>query len=157
VRVGSGFDVHAFGPGDHVTLCGVRIAHDRSLVGHSDADVALHALTDAILGALGEGDIGVHFPPADPKWAGAASEMFLRDAIYRTHERGGSVDHLDLTIICETPKIGPHREAFVASIAAIAGVEPGRVSVKATTTERLGFAGRGEGIAAMATATLSLP
>ncbi len=157
IRVGSGFDVHAFGPGDGVTLCGVRIPHTHALVGHSDADVALHALTDAILGALGEGDIGMHFPPAEPRWAGAASEMFLRDAVFRTHDKGGTVEHLDLTIICETPKIGPHRDAFRASIASIAGLDEGRISVKATTTERLGFTGRGEGIAAMATATVRLP
>ncbi len=157
IRVGSGFDVHAFGPGDGVTLCGVRIPHTHALIGHSDADVALHALADAILGALGEGDIGMHFPPAEPRWAGAASEMFLRDAVFRTHDKGGTVEHLDLTIICETPKIGPHRDAFRASIASIAGIDEGRISVKATTTERLGFTGRGEGIAAMATATVRLP
>lgn len=157
IRVGSGFDVHAFGPGDGVTLCGLRIPHTHALIGHSDADVALHALTDAILGALGEGDIGMHFPPAEPRWAGAASEMFLRDAVFRTHDKGGTVEHLDLTIICETPKISPHRNAFRASIASIAGIDEARISVKATTTERLGFTGRGEGIAAMATATVRLP
>lgn len=157
VCVGSGFDVHAFGPGDGVTLCGVRVPHDRSLIGHSDADVALHALTDAILGALGEGDIGVHFPPAEPQWAGVASELFLRDALYRVHDRGGSIDHVDVTIVCEEPRVTPYRDAMRESVAAILGLDLVQVGLKATTSERLGFTGRGEGIAAMATATLRLP
>jgi 2-C-methyl-D-erythritol 4-phosphate cytidylyltransferase/2-C-methyl-D-erythritol 2,4-cyclodiphosphate synthase len=157
VRTGLGFDVHAFGPGDHVWLCGVRVAHDRGLVGHSDADVGLHAATDAILGALGAGDIGVHFPPSDPKWRGAASHLFLRHAAELAAAAGGAIAHLDVTLICERPKIGPHRAAMVARIAEILGIAPGRVSVKATTTEQLGFTGRGDGMAAQAVATLRLP
>jgi 2-C-methyl-D-erythritol 4-phosphate cytidylyltransferase/2-C-methyl-D-erythritol 2,4-cyclodiphosphate synthase len=157
VRVGQGFDVHAFEPGDQVILGGVTIPHTRALAGHSDADVALHALTDAVLGGLGDGDIGAHFPPSDPRWRGADSAAFLADAIRRVRERGGAVAHLDLTIICEEPKIGPHREAMRARIAEICALSVGRVSVKATTTERLGFTGRREGIAAMAIATLRLP
>jgi 2-C-methyl-D-erythritol 4-phosphate cytidylyltransferase/2-C-methyl-D-erythritol 2,4-cyclodiphosphate synthase len=157
VRTGQGFDVHAFGPGDHVWMCGVRVPHDESLVGHSDADVGLHALTDAILGALGAGDIGQHFPPADPRWRGASSDRFLRHAADLVAEAGGIVAHADVTIICERPKVGPHRAAMVARVAEILGVAAGRVSVKATTTERLGFTGRGEGIAAQAVATIRLP
>lgn len=157
VRTGAGFDVHAFAPGDHVTLGGVRIPHEAGLSGHSDADVALHALTDAILGALGDGDIGAHFPPSDMRWKGQDSALFLVDAVRRVREAGGVVAHLDLTIIGEAPKIGPHREAMRARIAAIAGVPVGRVAVKATTTERLGFAGRREGLAALASATIRLP
>lgn len=157
VRTGMGFDVHAFAPGDHVTLGGLRIPFDRTLSGHSDADVALHAIVDAILGALADGDIGQHFPPSDPAWRGAASDTFLRFAVERVSERGGQIAHLDLTIICEAPKIGPHRDAMRTRIAEIAGIDPGRVSVKATTSEGLGFTGRGEGIAAYATATLRLP
>lgn len=157
VRIGNGFDVHAFGPGDAVTLCGVRVPFRHGLVGHSDADVGMHAVTDAILGALAEGDIGRWFPPSDPRWKGAASEIFLRAAAGRAVEAGFAISHLDCTLICEAPKIGPHAEAMRAALAAAAGVEPGRVSVKATTTERLGFAGRGEGIAALATATLVRP
>jgi len=157
VRTGSGFDVHAFGPGDHVMLGGVRVPHESGLVGHSDADVALHALTDAILGALADGDIGAHFPPSDPAWKGAASDQFLVDAVRRVRDVGGAVAHLDLTIIGEAPKIGPHREAIRAKIAEIAGLPVGRVAVKATTTERLGFAGRREGLAALASATIRLP
>jgi 2-C-methyl-D-erythritol 4-phosphate cytidylyltransferase/2-C-methyl-D-erythritol 2,4-cyclodiphosphate synthase len=156
-RVGQGFDVHAFAPGDHVWLCGVRIPHTEALSGHSDADVALHALADAIYGALAEGDIGAHFPPSDPKWKGAASHLFLAHAAGRVRERGGVIVSLDATIICEAPKIGPHREAMRARVAEIAGLEVGRVAVKATTTEGLGFAGRGEGIACLATATVRLP
>jgi 2-C-methyl-D-erythritol 4-phosphate cytidylyltransferase/2-C-methyl-D-erythritol 2,4-cyclodiphosphate synthase len=156
-RVGQGFDVHAFAPGDHVWLCGVRIPHTEALSGHSDADVALHALADAIYGALAEGDIGAHFPPSDPKWKGAASHLFLAHAAGRVRERGGVIVGLDATIICEAPKIGPHREAMRARVAEIAGLDVGRVAVKATTTEGLGFAGRGEGIACLATATLRLP
>ncbi len=155
-RVGQGFDVHRFGPGDHVMLCGVKVAHSHGLVGHSDADVALHAATDAILGALGAGDIGQHFPPSDAKWRGAASHVFLRHAYDLLTGRRGTLVHLDFTLICERPKIGPHREAMIASVAHILGVEQGRVSVKATTTEGLGFTGRAEGIAAQAVATVRL-
>lgn len=157
IRVGNGFDVHAFGAGDHVMLCGVRVAFDRGFTAHSDGDVGLHALVDAILGAIGDGDIGLHFPPSDPKWKGAASDVFLRDAVARVTRRGGIISHLDVTLICEAPKVGPHREAMRASIAQIAGIDISRVAVKATTSERLGFTGRGEGIAAMATATVRLP
>jgi 2-C-methyl-D-erythritol 4-phosphate cytidylyltransferase / 2-C-methyl-D-erythritol 2,4-cyclodiphosphate synthase len=157
IRTGQGFDVHAFGPGDHVWLCGVKVAHERGLIGHSDADVGLHALTDAILGALAAGDIGQHFPPSDPKWRGAPSHLFLSHAGALVASAGGRIAHLDVTLICERPKIGPHRDAMVARIAEILGLERGRVSVKATTTEGLGFTGRGEGIAAQALATLRLP
>jgi 2-C-methyl-D-erythritol 4-phosphate cytidylyltransferase / 2-C-methyl-D-erythritol 2,4-cyclodiphosphate synthase len=156
-RIGSGFDVHAFAAGDHVMLAGVRIPHDRGLTGHSDADVALHALTDAVLGALADGDIGTHFPPTDPQWRGAASDRFLAFAVERVRARGGRIAHLDLTVVCEAPRVGPYRDVMRARIAAIAGLEVDRVAVKATTSERLGFTGRGEGIAAMATATVRLP
>lgn len=154
VRTGQGFDVHAFGPGDAVTLCGVQVPHDRGLAGHSDADVAMHAITDAIFGALAEGDIGTWFPPSDPAWKGAASEIFLRKAVERAGARGFRITHIDCTLICERPKIGPHAEAMRAAIARITGIAMERVSVKATTSERLGFTGREEGIAALATATL---
>jgi 2-C-methyl-D-erythritol 4-phosphate cytidylyltransferase/2-C-methyl-D-erythritol 2,4-cyclodiphosphate synthase len=157
VRTGFGFDVHAFGPGDHVTLGGVRIAHDQGLSGHSDADVVLHALVDAILGALADGDIGVHFPPSDPQWRGASSDRFLAFAVERVRARGGRIAHLDANIVCEAPRIGPHRDAMRARIAEIAGVSIDRVGVKATTSEKLGFTGRGEGMAAYATATVRLP
>jgi 2-C-methyl-D-erythritol 4-phosphate cytidylyltransferase/2-C-methyl-D-erythritol 2,4-cyclodiphosphate synthase len=157
VRVGSGFDVHAFGEGQAVILGGLAIPHARGLSGHSDADVVLHALTDAVLGALSDGDIGSHFPPSDMQWKGASSDRFLAYAIERVRARGGRVDHLDVTVICEAPKIGPHRDAMRARIAEIAGLTLDRVAVKATTSERLGFTGRGEGIAAQATATLRLP
>ncbi len=157
VRTGSGLDVHAFGPGDHVTLGGIRIPHSHSLTGHSDADVALHALTDAILGALADGDIGAHFPPSDPQWRGAPSDRFLAFAVERVRARGGRIAHLDLTIVCEAPRIGEHRDTMRASIARFAGIGIERVSVKATTSEKLGFTGRGEGIAAYATATVRLP
>ena len=157
VRTGSGIDVHAFGPGDHVIIGGIRIPHDRALTGHSDADVGLHALVDSILGGLADGDIGSHFPPSDEKWRGAASDQFLKFAVERVKARGGRIAHLDLTIVCEAPKIGPHRDAMRASIAALAGIPIGRVAVKATTSEQLGFTGRREGIAAYATATLRLP
>ena len=157
IRTGNGFDVHAFGPGADVTLCGVAIPFERGLVGHSDADVGMHALTDAIFGALAEGDIGRWFPPSDPAWKGAASEVFLRKAIERAADRGFSVSHLDCTLVCEAPKIGPHAPAMRAELARIAGIEAERISVKATTSERLGFTGRGEGIAALATATLVRP
>jgi 2-C-methyl-D-erythritol 4-phosphate cytidylyltransferase/2-C-methyl-D-erythritol 2,4-cyclodiphosphate synthase len=156
-RVGQGFDVHRFGPGDRVMLCGVAVPHEAGLRGHSDADAGLHALTDAILGALGTGDIGQHFPPSDARWKDAESAVFLRHAGGLVAEAGGSIRHLDVTLICERPKIGPHRAAMVARIAELLGIAAGRVSVKATTTEGLGFTGRGEGIAAQATATLSLP
>jgi 2-C-methyl-D-erythritol 2,4-cyclodiphosphate synthase len=154
IRTGNGFDVHAFGPGDHVMLCGVKIAHDHGLRGHSDADVAMHAVTDAIYGGLAEGDIGRHFPPSDPQWKGADSQVFLRHAVGLAAARGFTVSHVDCTLVCETPKIGPHAEAMRATMAGLMGIEVGRVSVKATTSERLGFAGRGEGIACIATATL---
>jgi 2-C-methyl-D-erythritol 4-phosphate cytidylyltransferase/2-C-methyl-D-erythritol 2,4-cyclodiphosphate synthase len=157
VRTASGLDVHAFGDGDHVMLGGVRIAHTRGVIGHSDADVALHALTDAVLGALADGDIGHHFPPSDPQWRGASSDRFLAFACARVRARGGVVAHLDLTIVCEAPRIGPHRDAMRERIAAIAGISAERVAVKATTSEKLGFTGRGEGIVAMATATVRLP
>jgi len=157
VRSGTGYDVHAFGAGDHVTLGGVKIPHSRGLTGHSDADAALHAVVDAILGALAEGDIGVHFPPSDPQWKGAPSEKFLQFAAERVRARGGVIAHLDVTIICEAPRIGPYRDAMRQRIAAIAGVSLDRVAVKATTSEKLGFIGRGEGIAALATATIRLP
>jgi 2-C-methyl-D-erythritol 4-phosphate cytidylyltransferase/2-C-methyl-D-erythritol 2,4-cyclodiphosphate synthase len=157
VRTGSGLDVHAFGPGDHVTLGGIRIPHAQALTGHSDADVALHALTDAILGALADGDIGAHFPPSDPQWRGASSDRFLTFAVERVRARGGRIAHLDLTIVCEAPRIGEHRDRMRANIANLAGIGIERVGVKATTSEKLGFTGRGEGIAAYATATIRLP
>ena len=157
VRTGSGFDVHRFTDGDFVTLCGLRVPHSHGLEGHSDADVGLHALTDAILGALAAGDIGSHFPPSDPRWRGADSAKFLRHAADLVAERGGVIAHADVTIICERPKIGPHRAAMAERIAEILGIELGRVSVKATTTEELGFTGRREGIAAQAVATIRLP
>jgi 2-C-methyl-D-erythritol 4-phosphate cytidylyltransferase / 2-C-methyl-D-erythritol 2,4-cyclodiphosphate synthase len=157
VRTATGYDVHAFAEGDHVWLGGVRIPHPRGLAGHSDADAPLHALVDAILGALADGDIGAHFPPTDPQWRGASSDTFLAFAVERVRRRGGRIAHLDVTIICETPRIGPHRDAMRSRIAAIAGVDVDRVAVKATTNEKLGFIGRGEGIAAMATATVRLP
>lgn len=154
IRLGNGFDVHAFGPGDHVTLCGVSVPHERCLIGHSDADVGMHAVTDAIYGALARGDIGQHFPPSDPQWKGAASAVFLRHAAGLARDMGYRVGNVDCTLICETPKIGPHSEAMRAAMAQVLGVEKDRVSVKATTSERLGFTGRGEGIAALASATL---
>jgi 2-C-methyl-D-erythritol 4-phosphate cytidylyltransferase/2-C-methyl-D-erythritol 2,4-cyclodiphosphate synthase len=156
IRVGNGFDVHRFSEGNSVTLCGIKIKHDKSLAGHSDADVGLHAVTDALLGAIGEGDIGSHFPPSDAKWSDADSSLFLRHAAGLVQQRGGEIRHLDVTLICEGPKIGPHRDDMRARIADIAGIGLDRVSVKATTTEGLGFTGRGEGIAAQATATVRL-
>lgn len=155
--VGMGYDVHRLAPDEELWLGGVQIPHAFGLAGHSDADVALHAVVDAILGALAEGDIGSHFPPSDPQWKGASSDRFLAYARDRVAARGGAIEHLDLTIICEAPKIGPHREAIRQRMAEISGIALDRVSVKATTTERLGFAGRREGIAAQAVATLSLP
>jgi 2-C-methyl-D-erythritol 4-phosphate cytidylyltransferase/2-C-methyl-D-erythritol 2,4-cyclodiphosphate synthase len=156
-RTGQGFDVHAFGVGGSVWLCGVEIAHDHGLVGHSDADVGLHALTDALLGAIGDGDIGEHFPPSDPKWKGASSDRFLADAVRRVAEKGGRIVNLDVTLVCESPKIAPHRDAMRARIAEVAGIDAGRVGVKATTSEKMGFTGRGEGIVALAVATVALP
>jgi 2-C-methyl-D-erythritol 4-phosphate cytidylyltransferase/2-C-methyl-D-erythritol 2,4-cyclodiphosphate synthase len=154
IRLGNGYDVHALGPGDHVWLCGVRIAHDHGLVGHSDADVGMHALTDAIYGALAEGDIGRHFPPSDPQWKGADSAIFLRHAAALFRARGFRLGNADVTLICEAPKIGPHALAMQDRLADIMAIGPGRVSVKATTSEQLGFTGRREGIAAIATCTL---
>jgi len=156
IRCGNGYDVHRFGPGKQVMLCGIAVPHDQGLEGHSDADVGLHALTDAILGAIGAGDIGQHFPPSDPRWRGADSSRFLAHAASLLGERGGRLLSLDVTLICERPKVGPYRAAMVARIAEILGLEPSRVSVKATTTEGLGFTGRHEGIAAQATATVAL-
>ena len=157
MRIGQGYDVHAFGDGDHVTLGGVRIAHDRALSGHSDADVVLHAVVDALLGAIADGDIGVHFPPSDPQWRGASSDRFLKFAVERVRARGGMIAHLDLTVVCEAPRVGPHRDAIRARVAEIAGIALDRVAIKATTSEKLGFTGRREGIVAMATATVRLP
>ncbi|WP_432450163.1 bifunctional 2-C-methyl-D-erythritol 4-phosphate cytidylyltransferase/2-C-methyl-D-erythritol 2,4-cyclodiphosphate synthase [Aliiroseovarius marinus] len=154
IRVGTGFDVHAFEDGDHVVLCGVSVPHDRALKGHSDADVGMHALTDAIYGALAEGDIGQHFPPSDAQWKGAESDIFLRHAVKLAGTRGYRISNVDVTLICEEPKIGPHAQAMRAALADIMGMEVTRVSVKATTSERLGFTGRAEGIAAQAVATL---
>jgi 2-C-methyl-D-erythritol 4-phosphate cytidylyltransferase/2-C-methyl-D-erythritol 2,4-cyclodiphosphate synthase len=157
IRTATGYDVHALVEGDHVWLGGIRIVHDRALSGHSDADVALHALVDAVLGALAEGDIGAHFPPSDPKWRGVASDKFLAFAVERVRARGGRIAHLDVTIICEAPRIAAHRDAMRERIAAIAGISANRVAIKATTNEKLGFIGRAEGIAAIATATIRLP
>jgi len=157
IRVGQGFDVHPFGPGDSLMICGIKVPHGAGVVGHSDADVGLHALTDAVLGAIGAGDIGMHFPPSDPQWKGASSDRFLAHAVELVRAKGGGIAALDVTIICERPKIGPHRAAMVERVAAICGVAADRVSVKATTTEKLGFTGRGEGIAAQAVATVCLP
>ena len=154
IRTGTGFDVHAFEDGDAVTLCGVTLPHDRALKGHSDADVGMHALTDAIYGAMAEGDIGQHFPPSDPQWKGAASDIFLRHAVELAGAKGFAISNCDVTLICERPKIGPHAGAMRAELARIMGLDVGRVSVKATTSERLGFTGREEGIAAQAVATL---
>ncbi|MGB3043664.1 MAG: bifunctional 2-C-methyl-D-erythritol 4-phosphate cytidylyltransferase/2-C-methyl-D-erythritol 2,4-cyclodiphosphate synthase [Xanthobacteraceae bacterium] len=157
IRTGTGYDVHAFGDGDHLMLCGVRVPHNRGFLAHSDGDVGLHALVDAILGALADGDIGSHFPPSDPQWKGAASDKFLVYAMERVKARGGRVAHLEVTMICERPKIGPLRDTMRARIAEITGLPLSRVAVKATTSERLGFAGREEGIAATASATIRLP
>ena len=154
IRLGNGYDVHAFTEGDHCWLCGVKVPHSKALLGHSDADVGMHALTDAIYGALAQGDIGRHFPPSDPQWKGAESHIFLRHAIELAEKMGFRLMNCDVTLVCERPKIGPHAEAMRAALAAIMGVDLHRVSVKATTSERLGFTGREEGIAAIATATL---
>ncbi|MEE1656528.1 bifunctional 2-C-methyl-D-erythritol 4-phosphate cytidylyltransferase/2-C-methyl-D-erythritol 2,4-cyclodiphosphate synthase [Microvirga sp. CF3062] len=156
-KLGTGFDVHAFGDGDHVWLGGIKVPHDRGVIAHSDGDVILHALTDAILGALADGDIGTHFPPSDPQWRGASSDHFLAHAVNLVRERGGIVDHLDTTLLCERPRLGPHREAMRQRITEIAGLRLDQVSLKATTTEKLGFTGRSEGIAAQAAATIRLP
>ncbi len=156
-RTGHGYDVHAFGPGDHVMLCGVRVPYTFALAGHSDADVGLHALTDAVLGTIGAADIGAHFPPSDLQWRGASSDAFLRHAVSLVAAKGGIVAHVDVTLVCEAPKVGPHRAAMVSRLADILGLAADRVSVKATTTEGLGFTGRREGIAAYATATVRLP
>ena len=156
IRTGTGFDVHALATGEELWLCGVKIEHDKGLAGHSDADVAIHALVDALLGALGAGDIGAHFPPSDPQWRGASSDRFLAHACGLMREAGYAIANVDVTIICEAPKIGPHRPAMRARLAGIMVTPEDRVSVKATTTEKLGFAGRGEGIAAQAVATLML-
>jgi 2-C-methyl-D-erythritol 4-phosphate cytidylyltransferase/2-C-methyl-D-erythritol 2,4-cyclodiphosphate synthase len=157
VRMGQGYDVHAFAEGDKVWLGGVAVPHSHALAGHSDADVLMHAITDAVLGAIAEGDIGAHFPPSDPQWKGAASEIFLKHACKLVRDRGGMIAHIDATVVCEAPKVGPHREAIRASLARIMGLDIGRVAIKATTTEKLGFTGRREGIAALAIATVRLP
>ena len=154
IRVGTGYDVHRLVPGEELWLCGVKIDHDRGLSGHSDADVAIHALVDALLGAIGAGDIGSHFPPSDPQWKGASSDRFLTHAVGLTADAGYRIGNVDLTLICEAPKIGPHREAMRARLAELLSTDLSAVSVKATTTEKLGFTGRSEGIAAQAVATL---
>lgn len=154
IRCGNGYDVHRFGPGDHVRLCGVQVPHGRGLQGHSDADVGMHAVTDAIYGALGQGDIGQHFPPSDPQWKGAASHIFLEHAVALAGDAGFAIGNVDCTLVCEYPKIGPHQPAMKAALAAIMQLDAARISVKATTSERLGFTGREEGIAALATVTL---
>ena len=154
IRVGNGFDVHRFGPGDHVTLCGVTLPHGRALQGHSDADVGMHALTDAVYGAIADGDIGRHFPPEDPQWKDADSRIFLEHAIAQAAALGFTLSNADVTLICEAPRIAPHAEAMAGELARIIGVAADRISVKATTSERLGFTGRAEGIAASASATL---
>lgn len=157
MRCGFGYDVHAFTDGDHVMLGGVRIPHSHALLGHSDADPLLHAMTDALLGTIGDGDIGQHFPPSDPRWKGAASRIFLAEAVRLVHAAGGRIVNLDGTVICEAPKVGPHRVAMQALIAEVTGLTPDRIGIKATTSERLGFTGRREGIAAMAVASVALP
>ncbi len=154
IRLGNGFDVHAFEPGDHVILCGIELPFEKALAGHSDADVGMHAITDAVYGALAEGDIGRHFPPSDPQWKGADSQVFLAHAIGLASDRNYAIANIDCTLICEAPKIGPHAEAMRQKLSALTGVEVARISVKATTSERLGFTGRGEGIAALATVAL---
>ena len=154
IRLGNGFDVHAFGPGTHVTLCGVTLPHSHGLVGHSDADVGMHAVTDAIYGALAQGDIGQHFPPSDPQWKGAESQVFLSHAAGLARDMGFTISNIDCTLICEVPKIGPHAARMREAMAEIMGLDVARISIKATTSERLGFTGRGEGIACIATAAL---
>lgn len=157
VRTGQGYDVHAFGEGDHVWLGGVRVPHDRGVIAHSDGDVVLHAATDAVLGAIGDGDIGTHFPPSDSRWKDASSDRFLAHAAALLAARGGIVSSIDVTIVCEAPRIGPHREAMRQRMAAILGIDPGRIGIKATTSEKMGFTGRREGLAALAVATVRLP
>jgi 2-C-methyl-D-erythritol 2,4-cyclodiphosphate synthase len=154
IRVGQGYDVHAFGEGDHVVLGGVRIAHDRGLLAHSDGDVVIHALCDALLGALALGDIGVHFPPSDPRWKGADSRVFLRHCAGLLADRGWRLGNADVTVVCERPKVAPHAEAMRANLSQDLGVAPDAISIKATTTEKLGFTGRGEGLAAQAVVLL---
>ena len=154
VRLGNGYDVHKFGAGDHVVLCGVKVPHDHGLMGHSDADVGMHAITDAIYGALAAGDIGRHFPPSDLQWKGAASEIFLKHAVQMARDAGFVISNVDCTLVCEFPKIGPHADAMRAALADIMDLPVADISVKATTSEKLGFTGRGEGIAALATAAL---
>ncbi len=156
VRTATGYDVHKFTAGDHIWLCGLKLPHSHGLEGHSDADVGLHAITDALLGCIGEGDIGMHFPPTDERWRGAASWKFLDHAASLVRAKGGVITHVDVTLICERPKVGPHRDAMKAKVAEILGLELSRVSVKATTTEGLGFTGRRQGIAAQAIATVRL-
>ena len=157
MRIGSGFDVHAFGEGDHLMLGGVRVPHDRGVIAHSDGDVVIHALCDALFGALALGDIGKHFPPSDPRWKDADSRQFLRHCALLLDQHGWTLGNADITVICERPKIGPHAEAMRARIAEDLGALPAQISVKATTTEKLGFTGRGEGIVAMASASIELP
>ena len=157
IRSGNGFDVHRFGPGDHLWLCGVEIPHTRGLQGHSDADVGLHAVTDALFGALGQGDIGQHFPPSDPQWKGMASHIFLEHAVGLVASEGFRISNVDCTLVCEHPRIGPHQDAMKAVMGAYMGLDSGRISVKATTSEKLGFTGREEGIAALATVILVKP
>ena len=157
VRTGNGYDVHAFEPGDHVVLCGISIPHDKRLSGHSDADVALHALTDALLATCGAGDIGTHFPPSDPQWRGAASRIFVEHAARLVRDKGGRIANADITLIAEAPRVGPHRAAMVAALAGMLAIAPERISIKATTNEKLGFVGREEGIAAIATASVVYP
>lgn len=156
IRFGHGVDVHAFGDGDHVMLCGVKVPHERGLRGHSDADVALHALTDALFGALAAGDIGQHFPPTDPQWKDVPSRLFVEEAVNMVHDAGGAINHVDVTIICQRPKLASHIPAMCESLSDMLGIDLTRISVKATTTERLGFTGREEGIAALATAVVIL-
>jgi len=157
IRTGQGYDVHAFGPGDHIWLGGLKVPHDHGLLGHSDADVLSHAITDALLGALADGDIGSHFPPSDPQWRGAASSIFLSAAVAKLRARGGMIAHIDATLVCERPKVGPHRDAIRSSLAKIIDIPVDRIAIKATTSERLGFTGREEGIASLAIATIRLP
>jgi len=157
IRLGNGYDVHAFEAGDHVILCGVRVPHTAALKGHSDADVGMHAITDAVYGALAQGDIGRHFPPSDPQWKGAASDIFLRHAGQLATDMGFDISNIDCTLVCEMPKIGPHAVAMAQRIADILNIDPSRVSVKATTSEQLGFTGREEGIASIATCALVKP
>lgn len=154
IRLGNGYDVHRFGTGNHVILCGIEIPHNKGLQGHSDADVGMHAITDALYGALARGDIGQHFPPSDPQWKGAASEIFLRHAVDLARDLGFAISNVDCTLVCEFPKIGPHSEHMRAELSRIMEIQMDRVSVKATTSEKLGFTGRNEGIAALATAAL---